>query len=111
LPRAGRLMNAWVREMSGYIKALDARHLVAIGDEGWRCDSSHGAPHQWMNNGTKARRAAHAGPRSRCSTFTVPGQVGQHGSDHASTACPRRPSWEASHTRITPGRRLTLPCP
>ena len=64
-------MNAWVREMSGYIKALDARHLVAIGDEGWRCDSSHGAPHQWMNNGTKARRAARAGRCPRVHTITV----------------------------------------
>ncbi|KAK9827642.1 hypothetical protein WJX81_002329 [Elliptochloris bilobata] len=52
-PRAGKFMNAWVAEMSSYIKALDGNHLVAIGDEGWRCDSGHGAPHEWMNNGTK----------------------------------------------------------
>ena len=50
-------MHAWVAEMSGYIKQLDGKHLVAIGDEGWRCDlrGDHSAPFQWMNNGTKAR--------------------------------------------------------
>ena len=54
---AGKIMHAWVAEMSGYIKQLDGNHLVAIGDEGWRCDlqGDHSAPFQWMNNGTKAR--------------------------------------------------------
>ena len=59
-PVAGKVMHAWVAEMSAYIKQLDSSHLVAIGDEGWRCDlqGSHGSPFQWMNNGTKARPTA-----------------------------------------------------
>lgn len=53
---AGRTLALWVREVAAFIKALDARHLILTGEEGWRC---HGAPavggadFGWINNGTK----------------------------------------------------------
>lgn len=75
-------MHAWVAEMSAYIKQLDGNHLVAIGDEGWRCDlqGDHSAPFQWMNNGTKA-----------CPDCGTCGQ-GNKGGKFGSCSCARVPS-------------------
>eukprot|EP00666_Eupelagonemidae_sp_cell4sb_P003781 gene3781-20962_t len=31
-------INAWVREVSSFIKSKDPNHMVAVGDEGFRCE-------------------------------------------------------------------------
>jgi mannan endo-1,4-beta-mannosidase len=35
-----RTLTAWAREASGFVKTIDRRHLVSVGDEGFYCDPS-----------------------------------------------------------------------
>lgn len=51
----GSVTTAWVREMASFIKAADGgRHLVSVGDEGWRTDvKGFGGDFAWINDGTK----------------------------------------------------------
>jgi hypothetical protein len=42
------VLNAWVQEMSAYVKGLDANHMVAVGIEGFY--SSNRNPVSWMQN-------------------------------------------------------------
>ena len=39
MAKAGGILNAWVRKMSGYVKNLDSKHLVATGYHGQACAS------------------------------------------------------------------------
>jgi mannan endo-1,4-beta-mannosidase len=46
----GDTLFDWVREMSAFIKSMDHRHLVTIGDEGWYNISGHA---DWTRNGSQ----------------------------------------------------------
>ena len=40
----GSVTTAWVREMASFIREVDGgRHLVSVGDEGWRSDVKGGS--------------------------------------------------------------------
>ena len=57
----GSVTSAWVREMASFIKEVDGgRHLVSVGDEGWRSDvkGGFGGDWAWINDGTKGIDAA-----------------------------------------------------
>ena len=57
----GSVTSAWVREMAAFIKEADGRrHLVSVGDEGWRSDvkGGFGGDWTWINDGTKGVDAA-----------------------------------------------------
>lgn len=57
---SGSVTSAWVREMASFIKEVDGgRHLVSVGDEGWRSDvKGFGGDWAWINDGTKGIDAA-----------------------------------------------------
>ena len=46
---SGDTLFEWVREMSAFIKGLDAHHLVAVGDEGWYTTPGSS---DWTRNGS-----------------------------------------------------------
>lgn len=57
----GSVTSAWVREMAAFIREVDnRRHLVSVGDEGWRSDvkGGFGGDWAWINDGTKGIDAA-----------------------------------------------------
>ena len=56
----GSVTTAWVREMASFIREVDGgRHLVSVGDEGWRSDvKGFGGDWAWINDGTKGIDAA-----------------------------------------------------
>ena len=56
----GSVTTAWVREMASFIKEVDGgKHLVSVGDEGWRSDvKGFGGDWAWINDGTKGVDAA-----------------------------------------------------
>lgn len=44
------VFHNWVREMSSFIKSIDDKHLVSIGDEGFFANKPNG---DWMHNGSQ----------------------------------------------------------
>ena len=56
----GSITSAWVWEIAAFIREVDGRrHLVSVGDEGWRSDiKGFGGDWAWINDGTKGIDAA-----------------------------------------------------
>ncbi|MDA1475504.1 cellulase family glycosylhydrolase [Bacillus sp. CLL-3-40] len=48
--RSGNMLVEWADEMSSYIKSIDRKHLVAVGDEGFYRIDGH---HDWIFNGSE----------------------------------------------------------
>ncbi|RYZ82475.1 MAG: hypothetical protein EOO68_34355, partial [Moraxellaceae bacterium] len=46
--KTGKTLLAWTKEMSGHVKSIDPKHLVALGDEGFFNKSGHSS---WAYNG------------------------------------------------------------
>jgi mannan endo-1,4-beta-mannosidase len=58
--RSGSLINSWVKEMSSFIKSIDANHLVGTGECGFDIESHHYSntlfeynKQDWLFNGDK----------------------------------------------------------
>jgi len=47
----GATICTWAAEMSAFVRALDAHHLLTIGDEGMRADVRSSQSHGWLNDG------------------------------------------------------------
>jgi mannan endo-1,4-beta-mannosidase len=51
--KPGTAIANWVDEMAKFIKKYDSRHLLAVGDEGYRTDARGDIPGGWANDGYK----------------------------------------------------------
>ncbi len=54
--QSGKLVSEWLREITSYVKSIDANHLVSSGEEGYRRehqDKDCREPHNWLHNGSK----------------------------------------------------------
>ncbi|XP_024543992.1 mannan endo-1,4-beta-mannosidase 1 [Selaginella moellendorffii] len=47
---SGNTLEAWIKEMSSFIKSLDVNHLVDVGMEGFYKDPARTSPGSWSSN-------------------------------------------------------------